>query len=88
MENSKISYILIFKSYNQAILLYNKLLEKGCNVELVSTPCRISKGCSQSVVFVAEDTKEIIEEIKESKVTINGIYKRIQKGNSYSYTHI
>lgn len=88
MGNDESSYILIFKSYNQAILLYNKLLKKGCNVELVSTPCRISKGCSQSLVFIAEDIKKIIEEVKNNKVTINGIYKRIEKGNSYSYIHI
>lgn len=88
MENNESRYILVLKSYNQATLLYKRLLERGCNVELVSTPCRISKGCSQSLMFRAEDTKVIIEEAKNNNVEISGIYRRNKKGNTYSYTHI
>ncbi len=88
MENNESRYILVFKSYNQAMLLYKKLLQRGCNVELVSTPCRISRGCSQSLVFTAEDIKETIEEAKNNKVEISGVYRKIKNGNAYNYIHI
>lgn len=85
MENR---YLLVFKSYNQAMLLYNKLLKKECNVELISTPCRLSRGCSQSIVFIAEDTKEVIEEAKNNNIEISGVYRIIKNGRTYRYIHI
>lgn len=88
MEENEFKYLLIFESYNQAILLYNELLKRGCNVELVSTPCRISRGCSQSIVFTKEDIKKIKEEAKRNKVIIRDIYKRINRNGTYEYTRI
>ncbi|WML35830.1 DUF3343 domain-containing protein [Clostridium sp. OS1-26] len=67
MEDNESKYLLIFKSYNQAMLLYNELLKRDCDVELVSTPCRLSKGCSQSIVFKTKDAKKVIEEAQKVK---------------------
>jgi hypothetical protein len=88
MENNETRYILIFRSYNQAMLLYDKLLKRGCNVELISTPCKLSKGCSQSLSFGKENVKEVIEEAKNNKIEISNIYKVVRKGKTYNYIHI
>ena len=81
-------YILAFRSYNQAMLIYHKLLGSGCNIELVSTPCRVSRGCSQSILFRPEDVKKIIEIAKNSRVAIKGIYKIIDNNGKKEYIHI
>jgi hypothetical protein len=70
------------------MLLYNKLLETKCKVELISTPCRLSRGCSQSIVFLGEDSSKVIESIKVSKVVIKGVYKMVEKNNRMEYLHI
>lgn len=88
MEENEFKYLLIFESYNQAILLYNELLKRECNVELISTPCRISRGCSQSIVFTKEDIKKIKEEAKRNKVIIRDIYKMTNRNGTYEYAHI
>lgn len=81
-------YLLVFESYNQAILLYNQLLKKECKVELVSTPCKVSKGCSQSIVFTASDAKKIIEETKNSNIVFKGIYIIVKNNGFNDYIHI
>lgn len=81
-------YILVFKSYNQAMMLYNDLLKKECNIELVSTPCRISRGCSQSILFTSSDIKKVIETTQNNKVKIKGIYRIVQSNDSINYVHI
>lgn len=88
MEVSEDRYMLVFESYNQAILLYRKLLEKKCIVELISTPCRISRGCSQSVVFTVEETKVVIEEAKKNNIVVRGIYKIVTINGVKNYIHI
>ncbi|MBC2580272.1 DUF3343 domain-containing protein [Clostridium sp. DJ247] len=88
MSHRENSYIIVFESYNQAILLYNELLKKGCSVELVSTPCSISKGCSQSIIFRSRDSKEIIKESKNNKIIIKGIYRIIHNDGIHAYIHI
>ncbi|MTK13371.1 MAG: DUF3343 domain-containing protein [Clostridiaceae bacterium] len=88
METHEERYLLVFESYNQAMLLYNELLKKECKVELVSTPCRVSRGCSQSIVFTATDIKKVIEEIKKNKVIIKGIYKIVKNNGFNEYVHI
>lgn len=81
-------YLLVFKSYNQAVLLYNELLKKGCKIELVSTPCRLSRGCSQSIVFAASDIKKVIEGTKNNNVIVKGIYAIVQNKEFVDYVHI
>jgi hypothetical protein len=88
LESVVHKYLLVFESYNGAMLLYNKLLEEKCKVELISTPCRLSRGCSQSIVFLGEDSSKVIERIKGSKVVIKGVYKIVDKNNRMEYLHI
>jgi hypothetical protein len=88
MELDNASYLLVFESYNQAMLLYNKILQRKCKVELVSTPCRLSRGCSQSIVFLGDDTTVVIEELKKSNIVIRGVYKIVNKNDKIEYVHI
>lgn len=55
-------YLLVFSSHNQAVYLYNWLIKKGYPVELVSTPCKISSGCTQSIKFGEEYMNDILYE--------------------------
>ena len=88
LESNAHKYLLVFESYNGAMLLYNKLLEAKCKIELISTPCRLSRGCSQSIVFCGEDSPKVIESIKLSKVVVKGVYKMVDKDNRMEYLHI
>ncbi len=72
---SNTDYILVFESHNQAIFLYNYLLKKKYKVELVSTPCDLSVGCSQALKFRGEHMSSIISEARNNSIRINGIYK-------------
>lgn len=88
LEAYEEKYLLVFSSGSHAMLLYNQLINKGCSLELVATPCRLSRGCSQSIVFQASDMRTIIEEIKTNNVIVKGIYKIVEKNNHKNYVAI
>ncbi|MBU5483656.1 DUF3343 domain-containing protein [Clostridium sp. MSJ-11] len=67
-------YILVCASYNIAIFLHNKLLRQGHSSQLISTPCRISSGCSQAVKF-KEDSLEYVKELIAAQPGVRGIYE-------------
>ena len=81
-------YILVFESHNQAILLFNKLIKLGFKVELVTTPCDISAGCSQSLKFKEKDMHLINSEARRNSIRINGIYLVKKNGKTTEYTKI
>jgi hypothetical protein len=68
-------YLMVFHSGNQAMLLYNALLKEGCRVKIVSTPCRLSRGCSQSIVFDASDSQKIVQVAKSHNIVAANVYK-------------
>lgn len=74
-------YIVVLISKNHSTLLYRNLKRKGYNVDLISAPSSISRGCKTAVRFYACDMDIIKEEIDKNKLKIKGIYKRtINKG--------
>ncbi len=81
-------YLLVFTSHNQAVFLFNKLLKKGYKVELVSTPCSLSAGCTQSIKFMEKDLQTIKTEAKISSMKVRGIYKIVKSSNKYTYIKI
>lgn len=81
-------YILVFESHNQAILLFNNLIKLGCKVELVTTPCDLSVGCSQALKFKDKDMSLINSEAKKNLIRINGIYLVQNKGKNIEYSKI
>jgi len=81
-------YILVFESHNQAILLFNKLIKLGFKVELVTTPCDLSVGCSQALKFKDRDMTLIISEAKKNLIRVNGIYLIKKTGKNPEYLKI
>ena len=81
-------YILVFESHNQAILLFNKLIKLGYAVELVTTPCDLSVGCSQALKFKDKDMSLISSEAQKNLIRVNGIYLVEKKGKNTEYTKI
>jgi len=79
MEKKQGYYIIVFRSYNQSTFLYKKLVQKGCKIEMISTPCRIGGGCSQSIRFEEEDKQCVKEELRNVKVDIKGVYKVVRE---------
>jgi len=88
VETNEKNYLMVVESHNQATLLYNELLKRKCKVELISTPNKLSKGCSRSIIFNVEDVKIVIEEGKKSKARITGIYKIVTNVNGIDYIDI
>jgi hypothetical protein len=87
--NEELKYILVLQSHNQGALLQSKLLAKGCAAELVSTPAKISEGCSQSIVFPLKDSQTVIEVVKDTKgVVVKGIYRIVNNGTAVEYVRI
>lgn len=87
-QNQQSQYLLIFASHNQAVFLFNKLIKKGYKVELVSTPCSLSAGCTQSIRFMEKDIQAIRNEAQISNMKIKGIYKMVKNGAKYTYVKV
>ncbi|AGK97886.1 DUF3343 domain-containing protein [Clostridium pasteurianum] len=88
MEVCDDKYIMVIASNSQATYLYNELMKKGINVEFISTPAKISSGCSKSIIFNSKDTKEIVLEVKNIKIKIDGIYNMVKNDKDYNYIKI
>ena len=81
----KFKFIVILVSNSHSILLYKKLLSKGCKIELISAPSGIARGCTKAIRFDESDTDIVIQEIKKSKLIVKGIYKIIKDRNGTKY---
>ena len=81
-------YLLVFASHNQAVFLFNKLIKKGYKVELVSTPCTLSVGCTQSIKFMEKDIQAIRNEAQISNMIVKGIYKIVKNRAKYTYVKV
>ncbi len=87
-EYEQAQCLLVFASHNQAVFLFNKLIKKGYRVELVSTPCTLSAGCTQSIKFMESDIQAIRTEAQISNMRIKAIYKIGKSGTKYTYVRI
>ncbi|MCM8711265.1 DUF3343 domain-containing protein [Clostridium sp. SYSU_GA19001] len=88
METYENEFIIVFQSYNQAMLLYSELIKMGCKVQMVSTPCNLTKGCSQSITFSTIDIRKIIDALENNNMKVAGIYKIIKNNNYVNYIPI
>lgn len=70
------TYIIVFKSPNQSILLLKLLRKKGYTVRVITAPCVLSKGCARAIKFNYSDLDSIKNEIKSNNISILGIYKK------------
>lgn len=90
MQNNVASreyYMAVFSSKTQAIKTYYLLRKKGYNkFNLVSTPCKISQGCSYSLKFYNyNDLQFLKKELGDIKKLIESVYKleRVQDKKTY-----
>ncbi|MCY6370546.1 DUF3343 domain-containing protein [Clostridium ganghwense] len=81
-------YIIVFNSSNESIHLYKILKDKRYDVEIMSTPCTISAGCSRAIKVQEREIHFVIEEIRRNKVSIRGIYKKVYKDSKFYYLKI
>ncbi|KAJ52017.1 hypothetical protein BD780_004299 [Clostridium tetanomorphum] len=87
-NNDNKEYIVVFQSYNGAIYLYNKLLRERCKAEIISTPCRISAGCTQSIKFKCEYMDIVQKNLKLYNIPIKGIYEIVKSNKRFNYVKI
>lgn len=85
MEAHDNKYIMVFASHSQATFLYNELKNKGISVEFISTPVKITLGCSKALILKAEDLRISVIEASKIRAKVNGIYKMIKNENDYDY---
>lgn len=88
MKVEENEYLVVYPGHNIAVLLYQRLLKKLCKVELVSTPVKISYGCSHAVKFKEEYMYIISEEISKLSMKPKGMYRIIKKGRFDNYEKI
>lgn len=88
MEVCEDKYIMVITSNNQAIYLYNELMKKGIKVEIISTPSKITSGCSKSVIFNGDDKEAVVLKAKDTKVKVYGIYKMVSNWKDYDYIKV
>lgn len=81
-------YILVFATHNHAVLLYRRLAKMGYQVELISTPCKISAGCTQSIKFKENYYNVVKEEAAKSNIITRGLYKICKKGSKTNYVPV
>lgn len=88
MSIEEIDYLIVYPGHNTALLLYKRLLKRSCDVELVSTPIKISYGCSQAVKFRYIYIDIINEEIQKIKIRPRGVYKIDRSGRFDKYEKV
>ncbi|GFP77153.1 DUF3343 domain-containing protein [Clostridium fungisolvens] len=77
--------IIAFSSASQSVNLYKILKNKKYNVYMIQTPCTISAGCARSIEIKEKDLEAIVNEIKESKIDIKGIYRKTLNESTRRY---
>lgn len=78
-------YMMVFASYNSVVYLYQRLAQKGYEVIIMNTPCRISSSCSQAIRFKAKDKEDVLCEASKINVIPRGLYKVVRGNNQETY---
>ena len=81
-------YLVVYSVHNTAALLYQRLLKRLCKIVLISTPVKISYGCSQSIKFKETYIDIVIDEIAKIKIKPKGVYKIVKKTRFDTYKKI
>lgn len=70
--------IVTFISGNHAIMVCNRLKEKGINAEIMNTPCSVAKdGCSYCIKVPVDQVDLVVREARENRVAVRDIYRRV-----------
>lgn len=84
----KQSYIIIFNSPSESIMLLKILRKKGFDIKVVSAPCSLTSGCSRAINFNINDLDAIKKEIEDNAIKISSIYKKTFNGVSIKLTKV
>ncbi|MCB2354171.1 putative Se/S carrier-like protein [Clostridium estertheticum] len=88
MQVEEAEYLVVYPGHNTTTLLYQRLLKKSCNVELVSTPIKISYGCSLSIKFKEIYIDIVNAEILKISIKPKGVYRIVKKPKFNNYEMI
>ena len=88
MKVEENEYLIVYPGHNIASLLYQRLLKKSCKVEIVSTPTKISYGCSKAIKFKEVYMNIINIEIEKIDIKPKGMYRIVKKGKFESYEKV
>ena len=78
-------YLVVYPGHNAAVLLYQRLKTRLCNVELVSTPSKVYSGCTKSIKFEGIYMDIVKSEINKIDIKPKGVYKIIKRGQFRDY---
>jgi len=88
MNAEENEYLIVYPGHNTATLLYQRLLKKSCSIELVSTPIKISYGCSLAIKFKEFYMDIVNDEILKISIKPKGIYRIVYKGKFENYEKV
>lgn len=81
--------LALLDSGNYAFNLCSILEKKGAALEVVSTPCQISKGgCGYCLKFPVELKDMVIKEGKKNNLPVRAVYKAIPRVSGIRYERI
>ncbi|MCB2292208.1 DUF3343 domain-containing protein [Clostridium algoriphilum] len=88
MKVDENEYLVVYPGHNTATLLYQRLIKKCCSIELVSTPIKISYGCSLSIKFKEVYMDIVNNEILKISIKPKGMYKIVKNGKFDNYEKV
>ncbi|AEB75654.1 conserved hypothetical protein [Clostridium botulinum BKT015925] len=68
--------------------MFKILKDQRLSVDLISTPCTISSGCSRAIKFSLSDLDKVIKSIEEDKIIVKGIYEKVYTSTAFYYKKI
>lgn len=80
--------LIVFNSTLDSMHMFKILKDQRLKVEIISTPCTISAGCSRAIKFFKEDIDKVRESIKKESIFVKGIYEKIYNTKSFFYEKI
>ncbi|SHK11254.1 Protein of unknown function [Hathewaya proteolytica DSM 3090] len=81
-------YLAVFASYTHTSMLNRKLRDMKVESEIISTPSKISVGCSRSVKFNASDYNTVIQIINQNNLSCRGIFGKVTYKGYITYVFV
>lgn len=72
--------LIAFDSTQQALRTEMLLEYAGVEIDIRPTPKEITAGCALSIDFPAEELDRVATILRDEKVEIRGIFRKISKG--------
>jgi len=77
--------LIVLNCSSDSIHLFKLLKDERIDVDIMSTPCTISAGCSRSIRIQEKEMETAKQVIKTSKIIIKGIFKKVYRGSGFYY---